>query len=93
MSAKPLLMDGFDNCVLGEVGGAAINNLDIAEGVLVYSQKLIIEQLMTEQMSEEDAFEHFYYNMHGAYMGPGTPVFVMDAEWSGVDEWHTQKGG
>jgi hypothetical protein len=28
-----------------------------------------------EDMSEEEAFEYFYYNVSGAYMGEKTPIF------------------
>ena len=28
-------------------------------------------------MSEEDALEHFYYNMIGSYVGESTPVFLF----------------
>jgi len=29
-------------------------------------------------MEYEDALEHFYYNIKGAYMGEKTPIFVDD---------------
>ena len=29
-------------------------------------------------MTEEDAMEHFYFNMMGAYVGEHTPVFLFE---------------
>ena len=28
-------------------------------------------------MTDEDAMEHFEYNIAGAYVGPKTPIFVF----------------
>lgn len=46
---------------------------------LVYSKSKIIQILIEqEEMSEEDALEHYYYNIHGAYVGERTPIYVED---------------
>lgn len=38
-----------------------------------------IEILINEhELSEEDAFEHFYYNVSGGYVGEKTPLFIDD---------------
>lgn len=29
-------------------------------------------------MSEEDALEYYYYNMSGAYVGEGAPIWCVD---------------
>ena len=34
-----------------------------------------------EDMTHEDALDHFYYNVSGAYVGEYTPIFVHDLEW------------
>jgi hypothetical protein len=68
-----LLIDGFDNCIVGiteEFGGIVR---------ILYSTKKIVETLMVNsEMSEEDAFEYFNYNIYGAYMGEQTPIYLMD---------------
>jgi hypothetical protein len=30
-----------------------------------------------DEMTEEDALEHFYYNMMGSYVGENTPCFLF----------------
>ena len=60
-----LQMDGFDNCVIG--AGTIAGNW-----VLIYSEELIIKELMTE-MSLDDAWEYYAFNMTG-HVGSGTPV-------------------
>lgn len=66
-----LKADGFDEAVIG---------LDIRSGVLVYSYKKCIEILVAEGMTEEDAVEHFHFNVAGAWVGEKTPIFVDD-DW------------
>ena len=31
-----------------------------------------------EEMIEEDAWDHFYYNVSGAYVGEYTPIFIHE---------------
>ena len=63
--------DGFDEAVIG---------VEIAEPMrLIYSVKLVIETLITEdEMSLEDALEHFEYNIRGSYVGEQTPIWCDD---------------
>jgi hypothetical protein len=45
---------------------------------LVYDTDKIIEILMNRDgMSEEDAFDYFYYNIEGAYVGEKTPIIML----------------
>ena len=65
-----LTVDGFDAAVIG-----------YDENLLkvVYSSSKMIEILMLdEDMSEEDALEHFYFNIHSAFVGDHTPIYVID---------------
>ena len=65
-----LKADGFDEAVIG-----------IEEGTmrLIYSVTKCIEILMTrDEMSMEDAMEHFRYNASGAYVGKKTPIWSED---------------
>jgi hypothetical protein len=63
-----LIADGFDEAVIG---------IDEREMRLVYSVRKCIE-ILTRDMSEEDAIEHFNYNVSGAYVGEKTPIWCYD---------------
>lgn len=64
-----LKADGFDEAVIG---------LEEPSLRLIYSVKKTIEILIEEGMTEEDALEHFYYNVSGAYVGDLTPIWCED---------------
>jgi len=63
-------MDGFDDCIVGVC--ESFGN----EPRIVYDIDLIIQKLMKEGMSYDDAVEFYEYNQAGAYVGKNTPVFV-----------------
>jgi hypothetical protein len=46
------------------------------KGCAVYSIDAIIDILVSEGMTEEDAFDHFYYNIDGSHMGEFTPIYI-----------------
>lgn len=65
-----LKADGFDEAVIG---------VEIPSMRLVYSVKKIIETLITEdEMSLEDAIEHYEFNIRGSYFGELTPIWCDD---------------
>ena len=64
-----LKADGFDEAILGvEEKGMK----------LIYSVKSCIDILIREGLSDEDAIDHFYFNVHGAYVGEKTPIWCND---------------
>lgn len=63
-----LKADGFDEAIIG---------VDETSMRLIYSVKKCIEILMLE-MSEEDAYEHFIYNVSRSYVGDKTPIWCVD---------------
>jgi len=63
-----LIADGFDEAVIG---------IDYSSKRLIYSISGCISVLCRE-MSEEDAVEHFFYNVAGAYVGEKTPIWCED---------------
>lgn len=65
-----LKADGLDDAILG---------IEENSMRLVYSKSKVIEILMSEDMTEEDALEHYYYNIVGAYVGEKTPIFIEDS--------------
>jgi hypothetical protein len=66
-----LKADGLDSAVIG---------VEIAEPMrLIYSVSKIIEHLVTEDdMTVEDAIEHFEFNIRGSYVGEQTPIWCDD---------------
>ena len=64
-----LKADGFDEAVIG---------IEERSMRLIYSVKKCIDILIEEGMEEEDAFEHYYYNIEGAWVGEKTPIWCKD---------------
>ncbi len=65
-----LVADGFNDAIIG---------VDEPSMRLIYSINKCIEILMfDENMSEEDALEHFSYNVSGGYVGEKTPIWCHD---------------
>lgn len=69
-----IILDGFDDCIVGiteEFGGLVR---------LLYSTQKIINHLMTEsEMTEEEAWDYYSFNIYGGYYGEQNPIFLMDA--------------
>jgi hypothetical protein len=65
-----LIADGFDGALLGYAYSPGRGY------TAVYDREQCIRELMARGMSEEEAEEWFEYNTEGAWVGPGTPVFL-----------------
>ena len=63
-----LFADGFDDAIIG------ITDNDI----VVYSVNKCIDILIESGLTEEDALEHFHYNVSGGYVGEKTPIWIYD---------------
>tara|TARA_R100001460_G_scaffold3545_6_gene10752 strand:+ start:37 stop:372 length:336 start_codon:yes stop_codon:yes gene_type:complete len=64
-----LIADGFDEALIGMTHGS--------EPKAVYDIDQIIDILCRDdEMTREDAIEHFEFNIGGSYVGERTPVFV-----------------
>jgi preprotein translocase subunit YajC len=63
-----LTADGFDAAIVGITESFPIR--------VIYDHDTCIRVLMSEGMSEEDALEHFTYNVAGSHVGEQTPVFI-----------------
>ena len=71
-TAEPLEADGLEDALIG-------TGWQFIQALMVYSVKKVLEILMTRDgMSYEEAREFFEFNIVGAYVGAGTPVFVED---------------
>lgn len=65
-----LFAKGFDDALIGIVQSAG--GLPVA----LYDRDLCIAILLSEGMEEEEALEHFEYNVLGSYVGDNTPMFA-----------------
>lgn len=66
-----LFADGFDYAIIG---------VDAVTNRVVYSHGLMIEVLVLEGMSEEDAMEYLAFNVLGAHVGERTPIYIYEYE-------------
>ena len=64
-----LKADGFDDAVIGIEPGSMR---------LIYSVTKCINILIEEGMTQEDAIEHFDFNVAGSYVGEKTPIWCYD---------------
>ena len=64
-----LIADGLDKAIIG---------IDEYSMRLIYSYTKIIQVLMEDDMTREDAIEYFQYNIQSAYVGEKTPIYCMD---------------
>ena len=63
------LPEQFDDAIMG------VSQRIGWENCIVYDAKKIIE-ILTQDMSEQDALDHFDFNIAGSYVGDTTPVFL-----------------
>lgn len=64
-----LKADGFDDAIIG---------VEEKTMRLIYSVSKCIDILVSEGMSEDDAFEYFDFNVAGAYVGEKIPIWCYD---------------
>jgi hypothetical protein len=77
---QTMIANGFEEAIIG---------LDTSGEVfrIVYDIDTIIQILMDRDgMTEEDALEHFSYNIQGSYVGEGTPLYVYGGDHERVLE-------
>lgn len=63
-------MDGFDGCIMGIVSRCGM------EPIIAYDYAKVVEKLMQDGMTEEEAVEFHEFNQLGAWAGEGTPCFL-----------------
>jgi hypothetical protein len=67
-----LVMDGFNDCVVGILERFSM------EPIVLYDKDLVIQKLMAEGCdSYEEALEYYSYNQLGAWVGDKTPGFLV----------------
>lgn len=67
-----LLMDGFDDCVVGVVEQFG------RPPIVCYDRDKLIRQMVDDGMTEEEAEEFFEFNQAGAWVGERTPCFLTN---------------
>lgn len=68
--SEALVADGFDEAIIGMAR-------QFNQTLVVYDEDKCLSILMERDgMTEEEAEEFFEFNVVGAYVGEGTPVFV-----------------
>lgn len=77
-NSELLKADGFDDAMIGI--GVRFN-----DRFIVYDYDKVIEILIMENMTHEEAIEHFDYNIAGAFVGESTPAFVTKAEMKDIE--------
>ena len=82
-----IFYDEFDSAFVGF--GWQFNVGPIA----TYDQDLVMEILMSDGTSEEDALEHFGFNVQGSYVGERTPIFLTHVKDGSVDDFLKRKMG
>ena len=66
-------MDGYDDCIVGIVEQFG------KPSILCYDKLLVIQKMVDDGASCEEAEEYFEYNQIGAYVGESTPCFLTPA--------------
>ena len=69
-----LFADGFDDALVGYIERAGMSS------IACYDKYKCVE-ILAEDMSYDDAFEYFYFNVLGAYVGENTPCFLTRTEY------------
>ena len=64
----------FDGCIVGL--GYRFHDGPLA----MYSVDRVLRVFMGQGMDEEEAEEHFGFNVIGGWVGEGTPIYVRDDE-------------
>jgi biotin synthase-related radical SAM superfamily protein len=65
-----LFMDDYDDCIVGIMERFGM------DPVVVYDKQKILSKLISEGMSDEEAYEFFEFNQLGAWVGEFTPAFI-----------------
>ena len=73
IDANILILDGFDDAIIGYIERAGANP------IACYDKDKCIE-ILSKDMTYEDAIEYFYFNTIGSYMGDYTPCFFTSIE-------------
>jgi hypothetical protein len=70
-----LVCDGFDDAIIGMA-----ERINLGPIVAYDVEKIISIMVNRDGMTDEEAWEFYYFNIVGAWMGDYTPVFITKFE-------------
>lgn len=78
-----MLVDGFESAIIG---------LDTSSETfrVIYDREKMIDLLVGDEMSIEDAIEYLEYNVWNAYVGDGTPIYAYAGGYERILELMSQ---
>ena len=65
-----MLMDGFHDCLIGVCSRFG------QEEIAAYDYQKVIQKLIDDGMTEEEAIDFFEFNIIGSWVGEHTPCFI-----------------
>lgn len=69
-----LVMDGYDDCIVGVVERYGL------PAIICYDKLMVIQKLIDDGMSEDEAYEFWSFNQIGAWLGEGTPCYMTPTD-------------
>lgn len=66
-----VLADGLEAAFLG-----LMMRFNVLDPIACYDYDLVIQSFIEDGMTEEEAIEHFEYNVIGAWVGERTPCYL-----------------
>jgi hypothetical protein len=85
INPEALLLDGFDEAIIGmaeRINLGPIIAYDVEKIIEILAKDMEVEEddLVDDQSIEElkisMAYDYFYFNIQGAWMGENTPIFI-----------------
>ena len=75
-----LKANGLDEAIIG------YGSQPGSDYVIVYDAQKIVDILVDrDKMEREEAWEYFYFNIEGAYIGELTPIYVYPATFEELE--------
>jgi hypothetical protein len=71
LDEEMMIMDGFDDCIIGVCERFG------QERIVAYDGDAVIDKLISNGMTSEEALEYFDFNQLGAWVGDRTPCFIF----------------
>lgn len=69
-----LILPGHDNAILGVLERFGGNP------AVIYDKEVVLQNLVEDGMSPDEAVEWYEFNMLGAWVGENTPVYLVRVE-------------
>lgn len=82
------LANGFDDAFVG----TTISAFGRKQVALYDYDKCILILMHDNHMSEEDAIEYFDFNVIGAWVGEGTPIFINQHSVKNIKDYKEDDG-